>query len=102
MDEKGLIVTYLEKLFGRSWHTSLTACLVAIPQIISAIQAAGLNIGIPTSTLNGISIVAAAVGLAMAKSQSVSGANRTETTGVSGPAETGKDPLCEEKGGVRK
>ena len=94
MDDKGLMVIYLEKLFGRSYATSIAAILTAIPQIISGIQAAGLNIGIPTTTLNSISIIVAAVGLAMAKSQGVSGANRIDTTGNPGKADSGKDPNC--------
>lgn len=100
-NEKGLIVIWLEKIFGRSWHTWLAAITAAIPQIIDALQTNGVNIGIPTSTLNSITAIALIVGVALSKSQTVSGSNRIETTGLPGPADTGKDPNCEEKGVIK-
>jgi hypothetical protein len=101
MDEKGLIVIWLEKFFGRSWHTWLAAITAAIPQIIEAFQTSGVNIGIPTSTLNSITAIALIVGVALSKSQTVSGANRTETTGVPGLIDSGKDPECSDKGVIK-
>jgi hypothetical protein len=96
MDEKGVIIIWLEKLFGRSWKTSLLGIMVLLPQIFSLLQEWIVDIGVTPAKMNSISLLFAALAAIAAKAQGVSGANRTETTGVPGPKETGKDPLCEE------
>jgi hypothetical protein len=79
--EKGIIVIYLEKLFGKSWLTSLYGLLSVLPQIFSYFQDFFINIGIKPTTLNSISLLFLALAALEAKGQNVTGKNRDSGTG---------------------
>ncbi len=87
MDQKGTIVVWLEKLFGRNWKTSLCAVLIFLPQIFSVLQEWIVDLGVSTAKLNNVSLLFAALAALAAKSQGVTGLNRIATTGLPGPTE---------------
>ena len=81
MEQKGIIVIYLEKLFGKSWKTSLYGVLSVLPQIFSCFQDFFINMGVKPATLNSISLLFLALAALEAKGQNVTGKNRDEGTG---------------------
>jgi hypothetical protein len=84
MDEKGLFVIYLEKLFGKSWRTSLYGVLSVLPQIFNCFQDFFINLGVKPVTLNSISLLFLALAALEAKGQNVTGKNRDSGTGEPG------------------
>jgi hypothetical protein len=90
MEEKGILIVWLEKIFGKSWKTSLCGVLIVLPQILSAVQTWCINIGVTPSTMNSVSLLFAALAAIAAKSQDVTGTNRPPGTGEPGPVTAGK------------
>jgi len=80
--KRGLVVVLLEKLFGRSWRTSIYGTLAVLPQIANLVQQYGVSIGVPKSILDGITLVFAIITVISTKDKAVHGYNRDENTGV--------------------
>jgi hypothetical protein len=89
MEEKGLIVIWLEKVFGKSWRTSLYAFLALLPQVVSAVQYWCVNIGASPVIMNFLSLLSVIIAIFNAKDSKVTGINR--------PIGTGEPELKEEK-----
>ena len=76
MEDKGIIEVWMEKLFGKSWLTSLLGILVLLPQILNAIQTWLMDIGVKASTMNSLSLLFAAIAAIASKSYNVTGINK--------------------------
>jgi len=87
MDQKGIIVIWLEKLFGRNWKTSILGMFIFLPQILNVLQEWFMDIGVSAAKMNTVSLLFAALAALAAKSQGVTGVNRVPTTGRDGPTE---------------
>ena len=89
MEEKGLIVVWLEKLFGKSWRTSLYGTVKFLAYFATGLQvilhSAGLAMPVYWMVATGvIGLVSGYVGDLNSKDSAVSGVNRPDGTGEPG------------------
>ena len=101
MDEKGIIVIYLEKLFGASWRTSLSGTIKFLSYFATGIQATLLSAGLkmPTwgmVTTGMIGLLAGYIETLNSKDSAVVGTNRPQGTGEPGPTTAGKCQECKD------
>ena len=78
MDDQGIIVKCLVKVFGRSWKTSVLGIMMILPQILHGVQVWLVDLGMSTSTLNSISVLFGALAAMAAKAHDVTGTSKTE------------------------
>lgn len=93
-DQKGLLVIWLEKIFGKSWKTSLWGGLASLPIFFDCFQSFFVDLGVSSKTLHDISFFCLAMAAFAAKSHDVTGTNRPPGTGEPGETTAGKEQFC--------
>ena len=78
MEDKGLVELWMEKMFGKSWLTSLLGVLVLIPQILNVLQAWFINIGVSPTEMNSLSLFFGGLAAIASKSYNVTGTNKPQ------------------------
>jgi hypothetical protein len=72
-EEKGIVVIWLEKVFGKSWRTSLFAFLAFASESANLVQTYLQQIGVSENVLHGGALVFGLIALLHAKDSQVTG-----------------------------
>jgi len=98
MEEKGLIVIWMEKLFGKSYRTSLFGTIGFLAYFATGLQGVLLSTGLDMPTWG--LVTTGVIGLISkwceslnSKDSQVTGINRPPDTGLPGPATTEKEQI---------
>lgn len=88
MNDKGIIAIWMEKMFGRSWRTSLFGLLAVLPQVANLVQTYAANINAPKWAMDTMTLVFGVITVFNMKDKAVTGIDVIPSTGKAGPSES--------------